>query len=169
MSRVRAFFLEEAEACLDTLRSPRGGTVHPDRLHAAARRLRGNAQLARYRQVAELAGRLEERLKTVARGDESWTDPVAAVVAADVRALEQSVQAVREGRIHQDVRTEMTTDQETPATADEVPIDEIEYSGSAALQRALDLRTALEDGIVSGDPVGPLLDELFDLIGLGIR
>ena len=50
-----------------------------------------------------------------------------------------------------------------------VRIEEIEYDGRAALERALELRPALEDAIVSESPAGPILDELFDLIRLGME
>lgn len=169
MSRVRAFFLEEAADCLDTLRSARQGRADPARLHRAARRLRGNAQLARYAHIAALAARVEARLKPLVRGDEPWTDALVRDVTDGLHELERSVQAVREGSIQQDISREMTTEPQRPDPAGEVPIEELEYSASDALQRALELRTALEDGIVSGDPVGPLLDELFDLIRLGLR
>jgi HPt (histidine-containing phosphotransfer) domain-containing protein len=168
MSRVRAFFLEEAAECLETLRSARRGPADPPRLYAAARRLRGNAQLARYRSLAELAGRVEARLKPLARGGESWGEQVAGDLAADLDELERSVQAVRAGRTHQDVRKDMPDDPEADSAA-EVPIEELEYSAGDALARALELRAALEDGIVAGDPVGPILDELFDLVRLGLR
>ncbi|NIY07883.1 MAG: hypothetical protein GWN02_06210, partial [Gemmatimonadetes bacterium] len=47
-----------------------------------------------------------------------------------------------------------------------VPVEELEYSGRTALDRAESLRSPLEDAIVNGDPPGPILDELFDLIRL---
>lgn len=50
-----------------------------------------------------------------------------------------------------------------------VRIDDLEYGGEAALERALELRPALEDAIVSESPAGPILDELFDLIRLGMK
>jgi hypothetical protein len=169
MSRVLAFFMEEAVDCLATLRSAAQPPGDPAQLYGAARRLRGNAQLARIGPVAVLAGRLEETLRDVVRAEQTWTDVLAASVAAHVAALERSVHAVGEGRIQQDMRAAMSMDPNVPASADEVPIEELEYAGNRALERSLELRTALEDGIVSGDPVGPILDELFDLIRLGIR
>ncbi|HUH12835.1 MAG TPA: hypothetical protein VMK65_06975 [Longimicrobiales bacterium] len=50
-----------------------------------------------------------------------------------------------------------------------IPIEELCYSGEAALQRALDLRTDIERVLDQGAPAGPLLDEVFDLIRLGLR
>jgi hypothetical protein len=76
---------------------------------------------------------------------------------------------VREGSLEPDIGGDMTTDRQLPASTEEVPIEDMEYSGVDALHRALELRTALEDGIVSGAPVGPVLDELFDLIRLAIE
>ena len=59
---------------------------------------------------------------------------------------------------------------EGEARGDGVPgMEELEYRGPAALERALELRAAIEDAVVSQAPVGPLLDELFDLIRLGMR
>jgi hypothetical protein len=63
----------------------------------------------------------------------------------------------------------MPDDPEAPASAAEVPIAKLEYSARDALARALEPRAALEDGIVVADPVGPILDELFDLVRLGLR
>ncbi len=56
-----------------------------------------------------------------------------------------------------------------PDPSPEVDIGTLEYAPGPALQRALDLRTALEDALVSDAPVGPILDELFDLIRLGMK
>ncbi len=53
--------------------------------------------------------------------------------------------------------------------AGEVDIGTLEYAPHPALERALELRTALEDALVTGAPVGPILDELFDLIRLGMK
>jgi hypothetical protein len=50
-----------------------------------------------------------------------------------------------------------------------VEIRELEYRGPAALERAAELREAVEDAIVGEEPAGPILDELFDLIRLGMR
>lgn len=55
------------------------------------------------------------------------------------------------------------------ATGPVVRVADLEYGGRAALERALELRPALENAIVSEAPAGPLLDELFDLIRLGMQ
>jgi hypothetical protein len=168
MSRVRDFFLEEASTCLTALRSATADQADVIRLYNAARLLRGNAQLARYGAIAVMAGQLERRLRPVAREQAPWTAALEAELAWRVRDLEQAILEVRDGLIQQDERKDMTEEQK-PAEMPEVPIDELEYTGNAALERALSLRTALEDGIVAGEPVGTLLDEVFDLIRLGSR
>lgn len=50
-----------------------------------------------------------------------------------------------------------------------VPIQTLEYGGRAALARALELRKALEEALAAGRDATPLLEELFDLIRLGMR
>jgi hypothetical protein len=62
----------------------------------------------------------------------------------------------------------MPDDARANEVEDEVPLHQLEHSGTDALQAALELRGPLEDGIVSGEPVGPILDEIFDLIRLGM-
>ena len=59
--------------------------------------------------------------------------------------------------------------QEAMATERVVPIEDLEYRGRAALRRAEALRIPLEDAIDAGDPPGPIIDELFDLIRLGTK
>jgi hypothetical protein len=170
MSRVRAFFLQEAAECLAVLAA--AGTPQPRdarRLHAAARRLRGSAQLARYGAVAAAAGGAERRLKPLAAGREGWSDAAAEAVAEAIAAAEAAVRAVREGTIQQDARTTMSTERQAEKRGTEISITELEYTREAALARALELRAALEDGIVAEDTVGPILDEIFDLIRLGMR
>jgi hypothetical protein len=174
VSTVRAFFLEEAGECLGELKSCSApARLDPRRAHAAARRLRGSAQLARYRPVADQARRLEARLKPLARqhagdGHAEEYPSLAGEVAALVAALERSVDDVRQGRIEREPRLEKEMDQAHEPAVVEVAIDELEYRGEAALARALDLRSALEDAILEDEPAGPILDELFDLIRLGM-
>lgn len=59
--------------------------------------------------------------------------------------------------------------QEAIATERVVPIEDLEYRGRAALKRAEALRIPLEDAIAAGQPSGPIMDELFDLIRLGTK
>lgn len=169
MSRVRAFFLEEAAECLATLKAsmPAGG-AEAGAWHGAARRLRGSAQVARYGPVAAAAGRLERRLKRLAGEPGPWTDAEAAAVAHEVGVVEAVVRGVEEGRIRPDERMEDRMEQNEDTAAIEVAIEELEYRGTAALDRAMDLRGALEDAIVEAQPIGPIMDELFDLIRLGM-
>jgi hypothetical protein len=57
-----------------------------------------------------------------------------------------------------------------PGTAEsEVAIEELEYQAHAALARAAELRAPLEAAIFDDQPVGPILDELFDLIRKGME
>lgn len=168
MSRVRAFFLEEAAQCLAVLaRANEAGNTAS--AYGAVRRLRGSAQLARYAQVAELAIPLEHRLRDIVRGLGSWTLASAHEVARGIDALERSVQAVRDGTIQQQVGRNMVDEQRLEGGPVEVAIRELEYSGSAALSRALEIRGPLEEAMAAGDPVDGILDELFDLIGLGLE
>lgn len=59
--------------------------------------------------------------------------------------------------------------QEAIGTERVVPIADLEYRGRAALERAGTLRIPLEDTLMAGQPPGPILDELFDLIRLGTK
>ena len=49
-----------------------------------------------------------------------------------------------------------------------MPISQLEYSGHAALRRALTLRQGLEDASGDDPAARELLEELFDLIRLGL-
>jgi chemotaxis protein histidine kinase CheA len=171
VSRVRAFFLEEAAQCLSELRHPPAGLVSGDlaRLHAAARRLRGSARAARYGPVAAVAGPLERRLRQLARGEGAWNDDVAAEVARAIDTVEDAVQDVREGRTEQGASRNMTERGQRQADVPEVPIAQLQYDRGAALARALDLRTPLEDAMATHGPVDVILDELFDLVRLGMK
>lgn len=168
MSRVRTFFLEEAAECLAILTSSPPAESRAGALHAAARRLRGNAQLARYRPVAEVALRLEHRLKRLRLGREEWTDETAQVVNRDVAAVARTVDAVRDGRIERECKPEVRMEEQQVTADVEVAIEELEYTGPAALARAVELRAPLEDAIAADEAVGPLMDELFDLIRMGM-
>ncbi|MFP4623935.1 MAG: Hpt domain-containing protein [Gemmatimonadota bacterium] len=205
MSRVRAFFVREADECLEEARdalragADSGGNRPPDRstLHAALRRFRGSAQLARYGELAEAVRSLERRLHPDT--GEPWVPGLASEVEAALDGLEDELDTIRAGRVQQDPRMETgmddygqqpggledtgevgSTDGAEPAegpgpvdgagpSVDVVPLARLEYSGEAALERALTLRTPLEDAVVAEEPVGPILDELFDLISLGLR
>jgi HPt (histidine-containing phosphotransfer) domain-containing protein len=170
MSRGRAFFFQEAAGCLAELRSARGGDgADHGRLHAAARRLRGSAQLARYGTVAAVAERLERQLKEQVEAGTAWDEAETAAFQAAVTAMAAAVQAAMDGTIPQDARTTMSTERQGGGEAVEIAIEELEYAPKAALERALELRAPLEDGIVTEDTVGPILDEIFDLIRLGMR
>jgi chemotaxis protein histidine kinase CheA len=172
MNRVRAFFLEEATECLDAIRAGLDGPTDPGALYTAARRLRGNAQMARFGRLAEMAWSLEERLRPVARGQAPWDDALRERAERELASLARGVDAVRDGSMEQDRRESGMDDQKgnDPVGRDGVvPIDELEYRGTAALKRALALREPLEDAFVAAEPAGPIMDELFDLIRLGTK
>jgi HPt (histidine-containing phosphotransfer) domain-containing protein len=154
MSRGRAFFFHEG--------------ADLGRLHAAARLLRGSAQLARYGAVAAVAQRLERQLKRQVEAG-TWGATETAAFREGVAAVAAAVQAAMDGTIPQDMRTTMSTESQGGDDAVEIAIEELEYAPKAALERALELRAPLEDGIVAEDTVGPILDEIFDLIRLGMR
>lgn len=171
MSRVRSFFLREATECLEAIRAELAREApDPARTHAAARLLRGSAQMARYGALARQAGALESKLKPVVRGEHPWSAESVAVARGQLAVLERAVEGVRSGRTEPDPRMEEGSMEEQHVEGDRVvPVEDLEYRGEAALARALELRPALEDAIVADEPVGPILEELFDLIGLGMR
>ncbi|HSH44948.1 MAG TPA: Hpt domain-containing protein [Longimicrobiales bacterium] len=159
MSRVRAFFLEEASECMRDARAGLDAGDHP-RLRSAVRRLRGSAQMARFGEVAEVAGTLEEALGPGGDPD----------VAGALDRLDDLLGAVRVGELEQDLEPEKPMEGEGRAeNGGMVEIEELEYRGRAALERALQLREAIEDAVVAEQPVGPILDELFDLVRQGMR
>ena len=171
MNRVRAYFIEEATECLDALeRELSAAHPDPDAVYRAVRQLRGSAQVARFGALADEARALETALKPVARGGASWSE-LADRVRDGIAGLARGVDAVREGRMEQDEREPPMEEQERdePGTEQVVPIETLEYEGGAALERARTLRAPLEDAITAGDPPGAILDELFDLIGLGTK
>ena len=166
MSRVRTFFLEEATECLRIAREEVTRDI-PDRsvVHRAVRRLRGSAQLARYPTLAREARVLESRTRP--EEGNGWTAALAEETVQGLAALEDGVEAVREGRIEPGEETGNAMEGEATDPG-MIGIEELEYRGAAALERAMELRTALEDAVVSEAPVGPIIDELFDLIRLGM-
>lgn len=173
MSRVRAFFLREGAECLAGIREEVGKPVMDvAAVYRSIRRFRGSAQMARLGALADRALRLEERLRPSQAGSSAMPvadDPLRREVGEVLESLEIDMEAVREGRFEEDPRMEAgMQEQEAGGTEGRnvVPIDTLEYRGSAALDRALELRAALETAIVQDQPAGPILDELFDLIRL---
>lgn len=177
MSRVRSFFVREAGECLAAMETEvEGESVDLSAVYGAVRRLRGSAQMARFDGVARRAGALERRLRPYSGGGGSTggsDEGVRREVREALSSLRADVEAVREGRLEADPRMEAEMEareeQDGGDGVEVVPIDTVEYRGEAALERALELREALEEAIVSGEPPGPLLDELFDLIRLGTK
>lgn len=170
MNRIRDFFIREATESLGIMRWALDGP-HPDvaALHGAVRRLRGSAQLARFGAIAERAGRFEDELKPMARAGTASPEAVRVAAMEEVDALERALAAVRAGTMEQDSKSERPMEANRVGEAEEVGIDALEYAGRSALERARELRTALEDAVVTDTPVGPILDELFDLIDLGMK
>lgn len=167
MSRVRAFFLEEASECLGAARREMQ-CERPERaaVYRAVRRLRGNAQLARLDAVAAPAARLEARVRP-REDDRGWPAQLAEEAESALGRLEATIEAVRAGVITGDTEAGQTMDGEARVEG-ELGMEELEYRGRAALERALELRRDIEDAIVSETPVGPILEELFDLVRLGM-
>lgn len=167
MSDSRAFFLQEAAECLEALRATlRLDPPDPSALHDAARRLRGSAQMARLKEVADLAWDLEGMLKPVVRGSAPWTPALREEARQGIQALAGGVEAVRS---HGGARPPREPPPPAEGEGGVVPVSRLEYAGRAALERALSLRPSLEEGLASEGGVGAILDELFDLIRLGLK
>lgn len=177
MNRVRAFFIEEAAECLRTARLGLDASDTTGVL-SAVRRLRGSAQMARFGEIAEVAGSLESRLRGEADAGR-WAEES---TREHLDRLDDLVRAVRRGTADQDPEDEDPQeghgtdpggeDRMEGAGREEtavVEIEELEYRGRAALERALQLRESIEDAVVAERPVGPLLDELFALVRQGMR
>ncbi|HUG42158.1 MAG TPA: hypothetical protein VMM12_16940 [Longimicrobiales bacterium] len=170
MSRVRAFFVEEGTECLTTARAEIG-RVAPDRavVYRAIRRLRGSAQVARFGGLAREAARVEERVRPAA-DDGGWSPELTAFAEAALAGLHAALEAVRAGEVEpmEEMKATMDGEATVGGVGGAVGVEELEYRGPAALERALELRSAIEDAVVGDAPVGPLLDELFALIRLGL-
>lgn len=182
MSRVRSFFLDEAGRWLAELRQHVGSSpLDIDAVYRAIRRVRGNAQMARFGGLATTARGLEARLRPyLRRGAEADEAMLRPEIRAVLESLEQGVEAVRDGRLVEDPKVEAEMDEQgmseqgmggemDSAEGGVVPVDTLEYRGAGALDRALSLRGALENAIVEDRQTGPILDELFDLIRLGAK
>ncbi len=169
MNRTRAFFLEEATECLAAARAElEGEAPDPAAVHRAVRRLRGTAQVARFTGIAERAASLEGRLRD-APGAAGWPPDVRRATAEALRWLESAVAEIRSGEVEPEIRGDEQMDGEAREEGDDVGIEDLEYRGRAALERAMQLREVIEEATMTGASVAPLLDELFDLIRLGMR
>lgn len=170
MTRVRDFFLTEAGECVSVARAELADDrPDPARLHSAVRRLRGSAELARLPTVAEAAAAMEVRLKPLARSRAAWTDALAEQARLELNTVESAVEAVRTGRLEPEQRREDDVDQgQTDGVDEVVAIEDLEYRGRPALERALELRPALEEAIAGDEPAQPILEEVFDLVRLGM-
>lgn len=168
MNRTRAFFLEEATECLVAARAElERETPDLTAAHRAVRRLRGTAQLARFPGIATRAASLEGRLRDAPRAG-GWPPDVSRATAEALRWLESAVAGVRSGEVEPEIQGDEQMDGEARVEGD-VGIEDLEYRGRAALERALRLREVIEEATRTGASVAPLLDELFDLIRLGMR
>lgn len=168
MNRTRAFFLEEATECLVAARAElEREEPDPAAVHRAVRRLRGTAQVARFTGIATRAASLEGRLRD-APGAAEWPPDVRRATAEALRWLESALAEVRSGEVEPEIRGDEQMDGEAREEGD-VGIEDLEYRGRAALERAMQLREVIEEATVTGASVAPLLDELFDLIRLGMR
>lgn len=185
MTRGRAFFLREASECLGAAEGAlQSEPVDLAAVHLAVRRFRGSAQMARFGALADTALELEERLRPYRGGSGAAADPsedsvsdasdeVRRTIRTVLDSLGREVEAVRAGQLEEDPRMEAGMEEPGVSEATDglevVSIETLEYRGESALARALELREALEDAIVSQEAVGPILDELFDLIRLGSK
>lgn len=168
MNRTRAFFLEEATECLAAARAELERET-PDLavVHRAVRRLRGTAQVARFTGIATRSASLEGRLRD-APGAAGWPPDVRRATAETLRWLESALAEVRSGEVEPEIQGDEQMDGEAREEGD-VGIEDLEYHGRAALERAMQLREVIEEATMTGASVAPLLDELFDLIRLGMR
>lgn len=168
MNRTRAFFLEEATECLAAARAELDRAApDPAAVHRAVRRLRGTAQVARFTGIATRAASLEGRVRD-APGAAGWSPDARRAAAEALRWLESAVAGVRSGEVEPEIQGDEQMDGEARVEGD-VGIEDLEYRGRAALERAMQLREVIEEATMTGASVTPLLDELFDLIRLGMR
>lgn len=135
-----------------------------------------------------------ERAESEAELEREGTPAAEAALRSEVRevltSLHADLEAVREGRLEAEPRMEAEVEardeqdgaderggpderggrdgMDGPDGVEVVPIETLEYQGEAALERALELRPAME-AVVDPDASRPVLDELFDLIRLGAK
>lgn len=169
MNATRAFFIEEATECLGAARSElERAAPDPAALHRAVRRLRGTAQVARLTGIATRAASLEERLRDATGSTSGWSPDLGASAARSLLWLESALERVISGDTEHGNQGGEEMDREVRAEGG-VDIEELAYRGGAALERAVKLRPAIEEATTTAVPLDPLLDELFDLIRLGMK
>lgn len=167
MNATRAFFMEEATECLEAARSAlERDDPDPAALHRAIRRLRGAAQVSRMTGIASTATSLEERLRSATASAGGLSADLGAAAARSLGRLESALERVRSGETEPENRGDGQMDGEVEGGVD---IEELEYRGQAALERAMQLRPAIEGATSTDAALAPLLAELFDLIRLGMK
>lgn len=159
---VLNFFRGEARILLDRIdRMGRElGAAAPERQVALRREL--ITAMTALRDMADTFGFAETSVKAeqaIGRLSRSGAEEVSAWV-------ERLRAAVEAHKVEEATHTE--AEPETGADAP-VPIQDLCYQGDAALRRALELRTVLENALQRGVGVQDVVDELFDLIRLGMQ
>ncbi|HEY8469048.1 MAG TPA: Hpt domain-containing protein [Longimicrobiales bacterium] len=164
------FFRGEAGALLDRIERLAGSRARtaPDRLATVRRELKDTVVALRdlagtfgFAHVAAAAERLLEAIERERPAVGLLADLrrlVTSEVPGQPTSLAPRAAAAAPGR----------TPEPAPA-ADVVPIEDLLYRGEAALRRALELRPAIERAVGADPAAREVVEELFDLIRLGLQ
>lgn len=178
--RLNDFLASEAGEYLERLSRLLAGTASPvrDELLRLARGIRGSARMAGAGPVADAAERLEREIADMPDTGTAITAEARGGALRAVAELERLLYPGEDGIVP---ITSLFFDDEgphviggpAPAADDDatpiVEIEELQFSGDAALAHALELRPALDSALAGagGADPGALIDEIFDLIALG--
>jgi HPt (histidine-containing phosphotransfer) domain-containing protein len=178
--RLNEFLASEAGDYLDRLSRLLAGTASPERdeLLRLARGIRGSARMAGAGPVADAAERLEREIAGMPATGAAVTAEARGGALRAIADLERLLypredDIVPISSLFCDDEGPHVIGEPAPAADDDagavVPVEELQFSGDAALTRALELRPALDSALAgaSGPDPGALIDEIFDLIALG--
>lgn len=182
--------ISELESCIDQLQTdPR----NRDALKAVLRRQRallGSARLDEIGVVAETLRAIEDLARIISKLNLAVKDEWAAALKAARDVLRNALTSLQNGQepaptpVLSKLRTlrnelverygsveAVPPAEPTPAAVDGdmvIPIEQLSYDGERALRRALELRTRLEQLAGDDSDAREAVDEVFDLIRLGI-
>lgn len=193
--RLNEYFTQEAGEYLDQLAALLSdpGIPEPQQLLRLAHGVRGSAQMAGAETIAGVAERLEDAARSVVSNNVIWSEEVRRLAADTVRDLQILIRALNRWGPSEEARVRTAIDRwHELEPEDAVPIESLFYDddgphvlsagdgedavvpveslllrGDEALREALRLRPELERAL-AGSEARELLEELFDLVRLGM-
>jgi hypothetical protein len=182
MTTLRQYFAVEAVRCVREMDAVlrRGDDDMALQLHEAARGLRGVAQMAREEVVQRAAASFEAAMLDIT-GDGMPGDDVVREARATVDDLARLVGGVeRPEQLASGIVARWSRAAAGPSVAppgagaegtgaDVVDVRDLCFSGERALRAALELRAVLELAVEHQPDARDAVDEVFDLIRLGLK